>query len=148
MFDIRFLDAPPEPRDDGGLDLWGRSLSATAERGFSRRSPCGRVSATSSSGVRRPNGYSTAAERTAFFTVALQVWLTMARDGEAVPVQEELLTDETVEGSALCRTRRRALRATAADYAPTEDGERFSPWHITLTHVETFAARHRESGVA
>ena len=149
MFDIRFLDEPPELREDGGFDLWGEVTLGDYWERF--RAPIGLWSRERyeqqwrEAAERLLNG----AERTAFFTVAWQFWWTMERNGEAVLVQEELITGETVE----------ELGPAPDPYVvpyellqpmtlQTDDGERISTWHITLSDVAVFAALRREGGAA
>jgi len=149
VFDIRFLDAPPEPLEEAGFGLWGEvTLGAYRERFLA---PLGVWSRERYERQWREAAerFLEGAERTAFFTVAWQFWWTMARDGQTVLVQEELITGERTEvlGSA-----------PDPDVVPYEllkpircqsdDGQQISTWHITLADVVAFAARHHEGGAA
>ena len=149
MFDIRFLDAPPEHREEGGLALWGEvALGEYRERFLAPLTlwPRKRYEQQWREAAER---FVRGAERTAFFTVAWQFWWTMARDGQDVLVQEELITGERVEqlGSepnpALVPYE--LLRPISLQ---TEDGQQISTWRIAFTDVASFAARHREGGAA
>jgi hypothetical protein len=149
VFDIRFLNAPPEQREEGGLGLWGEvTLGEYRERFLAPLGlwPRERYEQQWREAAER---LLQGAERTAFFTVALQFWWTMARSGQDVLVQEELITGERVEqlGSALDPdiVPYELLRPISLE---TEDGERISTWRIAFTDVASFAARHREGGAA
>ena len=149
MFDIRFVDAPPEPLEEVGFGLWGEvTLGEYRERFLAPLVVWSRERYEQQwreAAVRFLEG----AERTAFFTVAWQFWWTMAREGQDVLVQEELITGE-----------RAAMLGPAPDpnVVPyellqpirlrSEDGQHISTWHVTLADVASFAARHREGGAA
>ena len=145
MFDIRFLDAPPEAREEGGYALWGEiTLGDYRERFL--------APITLWSRERYEQHWREAAdrllrggERTAFFTVAWQFWWTMARQGEVVLVQEELLTGDRGEPLGP------VLDPEVVPYEllepvrlQSEDGNEISTWRVTIADVKAFAERNRE----
>lgn len=146
VFDICFLDAPPEPREDGALDLRGEIiLGGYREQFLAPVSLWSReryLQQWDEAAARLLHG----AERTAFFTVAWQFWWTMARDGESVLIQEELLTGDRLE---------RLGSAPSVDVVPyellepiqlqSEDGQDISSWRVTISDVAAFTRRRMSS---
>ena len=145
MFDIRFLDAPPEVREEGGFGLWGEITLGAYREKFLAPTTLWSRDRYEQQWREAADRLLRGAERTAFVTAAWQFWWTMATQGEAVLVQEEILTGDRVEplGPVL-----------DPDVVPyellepvrlrSEDGDEISTWRVTLADVEAFAARNRE----
>jgi hypothetical protein len=149
VFDIRFLDAPPEPREEGGLGLWGEITLGEYREPFLAPLALWSREQYERQWREAAERLLRGADRTAFFSAAWQFWWTMARDGEDVLVQEEIITGERVEMLGV---------TPEPGYAPyellepirlqTEDGEDISTWRVTLADVASFAAQHREGDAA
>ena len=144
MFDIRFLEEPPEPWEPGGEALWGEiTVGDYRERflaptGFWPRERY--VRQWQEAGAR----FAAGAERTAFFTTAWQFWWTLGRAGDEVLVQEELLTGERIAVlGAAPDPERVPYELLEPVQLRNEDGHEISTWRVPLADVIAFTDRQR-----